>query len=105
MYGVTGALLEACVLGCLSRGPTYGYALTQRVQGALGVSESTLYPVLRRLQKDGLLATRDEAFDGRNRRYYEVTESGMETLESLRADWTRYRETVGGMIAGGEQNE
>ncbi len=102
MYSTSGALLEACVLGCLSRGPTYGYALTQRVQTALGVSESTLYPVLRRLQKDQLLTTRDEAFDGRNRRYYDMTEAGRERLSALAEAWVQYRDSIDGMITGRE---
>ncbi len=100
MYSTSGVLLEACVLGCLSRGPTYGYALTQRVQGTLGVSESTLYPVLRRLQKDGLLTTRDEAFDGRNRRYYDMTETGRARYDALASAWRQYRDEIDGMIAG-----
>ena len=103
MYSTSGALLEACVLGCLSRGPTYGYALTQRVQGALGVSESTLYPVLRRLQKDGLLTTRDEAFDGRNRRYYDMTEVGRARFAALAEAWSEYREVIDGMISGRDE--
>ncbi len=103
MYSTSGALLEACVLGCLSRGPTYGYALTQRVKTALGVSESTLYPVLRRLQKDGLLTTRDEAYDGRNRRYYDMTNVGRERLHALTDAWIGYRGVIDGMISGRDE--
>ena len=49
---------------------TYGYKITQDVRTAIEVSESTLYPVLRRLQKDGCLEVYDQEFGGRNRRYY-----------------------------------
>ena len=55
---------------------TYGYKITQEVRAVLELSESTLYPVLRRLQKDGCLAVHDEAFNGRNRRYYQITPAG-----------------------------
>ena len=69
----TGAtLLDAIVLAAVSKekNGTYGYKITQDVRTILDVSESTLYPVLRRLQKDECLETYDLAFAGRNRRYY-----------------------------------
>ena len=66
-------LLDACVLAVVMREDTYGYKLTQEVKQIMDVSESTLYPVLRRLQKDGYLRTYDKTFQGRNRRYYTVT--------------------------------
>ena len=50
------------------------YKITQDVRQAIEISESTLYPVLRRLQKDDCLETYDRAIDGRNRRYYKITE-------------------------------
>lgn len=105
MYSTNGTLLEACVLGCLAQSPAYGYRLTQRVQGSLGVSESTLYPVLRRLQKDGLLITRDEAIDGRNRRYYALTDEGEALLSERQEGWTTYRTHVDAMILGGMTHE
>ena len=78
----TGAtLLDAIVLAVVSREEegTYGYKITQDVRKAIDISESTLYPVLRRLQKDDCLETYDQQYDGRNRRYYKVSK-GMEDL-------------------------
>ncbi len=66
---------------------TYGYKITQDVRSVLEVSESTLYPVLRRLQKDECLETYDQAFAGRNRRYYKITEKGMAQLNLYRVEW------------------
>ena len=68
----TAGLLDAIVLAVVGREETgtYGYKITQEVRTVLDLSESTLYPVLRRLQKDGCLTVHDEAFNGRNRRYY-----------------------------------
>ena len=63
------ALLDAVVLSVVSLEGTYGYKITQDVRQVMDVSESTLYPVLRRLQKDGFLETYDMEFQGRNRRY------------------------------------
>ena len=83
------ALMDAIVLAVVAREEhgTYGYKITQEVRQVLDLSESTLYPVLRRLQKDGCLTVRDEAFNGRNRRYYEVTAAGRTRLEQFRAEW------------------
>ena len=67
VFQLGSPLLDACVLAVLSDGDTYGYFLTQKVRQVIDISESTLYPVLRRLQKDGSLTTYDVPFGGRNR--------------------------------------
>ena len=72
-FQIGSVLLDACVLAILAKEDTYGYRLTQQIKETLGVSESTLYPVLRRLQKEELLETYDVAVMGRNRRYYRLT--------------------------------
>ena len=58
------------------------------------MSESTLYPVLRRLQKNGSLITYDQPYQGRNRRYYQITPAGRDLLEQYRQDWIIYQEQV-----------
>ena len=79
VFNTGAALLDAIVLAVVSRESqgTYGYKITQDVRQVLEVSESTLYPVLRRLQKDQCLEVYDMQFDGRNRRYYKVTDRGL----------------------------
>ncbi|MBQ6835549.1 MAG: helix-turn-helix transcriptional regulator [Clostridia bacterium] len=69
-FGLTSQMLDACVLAVVAREDVYGYVLTQNIRAIVDISESTLYPVLRRLQKDGLLETYDQPFNGRNRRFY-----------------------------------
>ena len=99
----TGAvLLDAIVLAIVAREEhgTYGYKITQEVRQVLDLSESTLYPVLRRLQKDGCLTVRDEAFNGRNRRYYEVTAAGRTRLEQFRAEWDAYTSQINKLFKG-----
>ena len=78
VFNTGAALLDAIVLAVVSReaAGTYGYRITQDVRGVLEVSESTLYPVLRRLLKEDCLEVYDLAIDGRNRRYYRITEKG-----------------------------
>ena len=93
MVFITGtALLDAIVLAVVSRDAagTYGYKITQDVREVIGVSESTLYPVLRRLQKDACLETYDMAIDGRNRRYYRITEKGRVQLNLYKSEWAGY---------------
>ena len=68
-YPIASSLLDGIVLAVVERESTYGYRITQDVQQVIEISESTLYPVLRRLLKEGYLTTYDEAFAGRNRRY------------------------------------
>ena len=72
-FQVGGALLDFLVLSILHRGDAYGYILTQEVRTILDVSETSLYPALRRLEKNGLLSTYDMPYQGRNRRYYRLT--------------------------------
>lgn len=92
VFNTGAALLDAIVLAVVSRKMegTYGYKITQDVRGAIEVSESTLYPVLRRLQKEDCLETYDLAIDGRNRRYYRITEKGRLQLNLYRSEWTIY---------------
>lgn len=97
-FNMGAALLDALVLSTVSREPTYGYKITQDVRQLMPVSESTLYPVLRRLQKDQCLETYDQEFAGRNRRYYRLTARGGEALASYRAEWTVYRAKIDGIL-------
>lgn len=103
VFNTGAALLDAIVLAVVSREShgTYGYKITQDVRQALEVSESTLYPVLRRLQKDGCLEVYDMQFDGRNRRYYKVTERGIAQLNLYQREWKIYSDKINEMFEGG----
>ena len=93
-YTLGPQLLETCVLAIVARKDAYGYILTQQVKERLGISESALYPVLRRLQAEGCLAVYDSTYQGRNRRYYAITPEGRTRLAQGREDWIRFRENV-----------
>jgi PadR family transcriptional regulator, regulatory protein PadR len=92
VFNTGSALLDAIVLAVVSKEPegTYGYKITQDVRQAIEVSESTLYPVLRRLQKDDCLEVYDLEFGGRNRRYYKITDKGMVQLRLYYDEWKSY---------------
>ena len=103
VFNTGAALLDAIVLAVVSREQegTYGYKITQDVRRVLDVSESTMYPVLRRLQKDECLEVYDMQFDGRNRRYYKVTEKGMAQLNLYQVEWKNYTRKITEMFEGG----
>ncbi|MFQ9510848.1 MAG: PadR family transcriptional regulator [Lachnospiraceae bacterium] len=96
VFNTGAALLDAIVLAVVSKEPegTYGYKITQDVRLAIDISESTLYPVLRRLQKDGCLETYDKEYGGRNRRYYKVTEKGNIQLHLYSNEWREYSSRI-----------
>jgi len=103
IFNTGAALLDAIVLAVVSdevQG-TYGYRITQDVRKAIEISESTLYPVLRRLQKDECLEVYDMQHDGRNRRYYKVTEKGIAQLHLYRIEWKNYSKKITEIFEGG----
>src|SRR5699024_837671 len=103
VFNTGAALLDAIVLAVVSGESegTYGYKITQDVRRVLDVSESTLYPVLRRLQKDECLEVYDRQFDGRNRRYYKVTDRGMAQLALYKQEWKSYSSRISSICEGG----
>lgn len=103
VFNTGAALLDAIVLAVVSKETTgtYGYKITQEVRQAIELSESTLYPVLRRLQKDECLEVYDMECAGRNRRYYKVTERGNAQLHLYEAEWRKYSKKITAMFEGG----
>ena len=96
-------LLDGAVLAFLKQNDLYGYALTQNVQKVFEISESTIYPVLRRLKKNNYLTTYDEPYQGRNRRYYHITDDGIELLQTIQDEWQGFSTNVDQVL--GEQND
>lgn len=80
-------LLDACVLTVLNRGESYGYQLARDVGEIIEVSESTLYPILRRLEAGGLVTVRSAEHNGRLRRYYRISDAGRRRLLESVAQW------------------
>ena len=95
VFPISSALLDAMVLAVTENEDTYGYQIIKDIQEHVSVSESTLYPVLRRLQKSGLLEIYDMPFQGRNRRYYHITKDGKDLLHDYRAEWMSFSKQVG----------
>ncbi|MRN06108.1 PadR family transcriptional regulator [Lactobacillus sp. 0.1XD8-4] len=102
---ITADLLDGMVLAILEHDDYYGYALTQRMQSAITISESTMYPVLRRLKKDEYLTTYDQPYQGRNRRYYQITVEGRKYLRRIRKLWHDYKESLDGIFYATREGE
>ena len=103
VFNTGAALLDAIVLSVVAQDKegTYGYKITQEVRQVIEVSESTLYPVLRSLQKDQCLEAYDMECAGRNRRYYKVTEKGRVQLALYKNEWKKYSAKISGVFEGG----
>ena len=103
-FKIESSLLDACALAILHRGDTYGYEITQEMKKSIVISESTLYPVLRRLQKEELCRTYDQPYQGRNRRYYSITEKGEKQLKDYITQWNDYRNAIQRLLDGTDQS-
>lgn len=80
-------LVEICVLSLLKQGPSYGYKIVSDISKVIEVSESTLYPVLRRLELSGCLETFTQDFNGRLRKYYSITAVGVLKIKEFEKEW------------------
>ena len=95
-------ILVVCVLHAISMGESYGYKIISDLEGVIEISESTLYPILKRLETGGFVTTRTAEFSGRLRRYYKITKSGLEKLFAGRSDLQEinviYKKIFGGRL-------
>ena len=107
VFNTGSTLLDAIVLAVVSKDSegTYGYKITQDVREVIELSESTLYPVLRRLQKDECLITYDKECAGRNRRYYQLTDKGNVQLQMYKTEWISYSTKITSLFEGGITHE
>ena len=80
-------LLEICVLSLLSKEDSYGYQLIKDISGVIEISESTLYPILRRLESAQCLRIYTREHDGRLRKYYAITQAGRDRIAEFLTDW------------------
>lgn len=97
-FPISAGLLDAMVLAVVAREDTYGYKITQDIRGAVEISESTLYPVLRRLQKENCLEVYDKQYQGRNRRYYRITDLGRASLQVAKEQWKLHKTHIEGVL-------
>src|SRR6201996_4543176 len=88
-------VLEMCVLALLSKGDNYAYDIASRLADAIGMGEGTIYPLMRRMQNDGLVTTYlKESASGPPRKYYHLTPDGRAAFAAQRAEWATFENSV-----------
>ena len=80
-------LLDVCVLAAIKNEDSYGYQIIKDLKPYVEISESTLYPILRRLEEAGLLTVRSAEHNGRLRKYYRITSAGLARIREFKAEW------------------
>lgn len=101
MYFPTSSILiEFLILAIIDREDSYGYEISQTIKLAANIKESTLYPILKKLEKAGYMTTYNQAYQGRKRKYYSITQEGKEQLQFLNEEWLTYKETLDGIVEG-----
>lgn len=80
-------LLDICVLAAIKNVPSYGYQIIKDIKPYVDISESTLYPILRRLESAQLLIVRSIEHNGRLRKYYHITPLGLQRIEAFKQEW------------------
>ena len=80
-------LLEVCVLAAIKDADSYGYQIIKDISPYVTISESTLYPILRRLEGANMLTVRSAEHNGRLRKYYHITKNGKKRIEDFKQEW------------------
>lgn len=99
-FPVSALLIEYMILSVVESRDSYGYEISQTVKKAADIKESTLYPILKKLQSAGYLTTYSQEYQGRKRKYYSLTEEGKAQIAYLSNEWQIYKDTVDGIIEG-----
>ena len=80
-------LLEVCVLSAIKNEDSYGYKIIKDIKPYIEISESTLYPILKRLESAQMLTVKSVEHNGRLRKYYHITQNGLDRLKAFRDEW------------------
>lgn len=99
-FPTSSALIEFLILAVLEQGDSYGYEISQTIKLIANIKESTLYPILKKLEGNSFLTTYSREFQGRMRKYYSLTNGGIEQLLTLKDEWALYTDTINGIIEG-----
>ncbi len=98
-------LLDLYVLAAIKDSDSYGYQIIKDMKPYLEISESTLYPILRRLETAKLLTVRTAEYNGRLRKYYSITKSGLERIEEFKEEWKEILTIYEFITRDGTKNE
>ncbi len=96
-------VLELCVLALLSRGDAYAYEIASRLAKGIDMGEGTIYPLMRRMQSDGLVDTYlVESQSGPPRKYYKLTAAGEASFTAQKAEWTAFSRAVDDILGAAQ---
>lgn len=98
-------LLDFCVLAAIKEEDSYGYQIIKDIKPYVEISESTLYPILRRLEAAELLTVRTVEYNGRLRKYYHITNAGLGRIEEFKTEWKEIMSIYKFVTKGDEENE
>ncbi len=87
IYPINPVLMELLVLAMICQNDSYGYQISQKLKTVSNLKDSALYPVLRRLAENQYVDIYDQQFQGRNRKYYKITDAGRKQKEYLEQEW------------------
>lgn len=104
-YPVSAHLIEFLILSVLQKEDSYGYEISRTVKLVADIKESTLYPILKKLEKNGFMTTYTKEYQGRKRKYYSLTDAGAEELKFLNSEWIIYRDTIDDIVEGRMKDE
>ena len=96
-------MFDLLVLSIVEEEDAYGYQLSQIIKTVSNTKDSTLYPVLKRLQEQDFLTVYDQPWQGRNRRYYKITKAGSGKLEEYKTEWSDYSSKISKLLSGEER--
>lgn len=99
---VKRGLLDVCVLAAIKDEESYGYQIIKDVKPYVEISESTLYPILRRLEAAKLLTVRSAEFNGRLRKYYAITKLGRKRIQEFEEEWREMQSIYSFVTRGGK---
>lgn len=93
-YPFTAPLLDFLILSIIKKEDSYGYQISQQLKNVASMKDSTLYPILKKLSDNDYVDTYDQPFQGRNRKYYQITDTGKEHRIFLYNEWNEYTEAI-----------
>lgn len=99
-FPVSSTLIEFLIMAIIETEDSYGYEISQSIKLVANIKESTLYPILKKLVQAGFVTTYSQEHQGRQRKYYRLTEQGRHQLIFLKSSWQTYKETLDGIIEG-----
>lgn len=105
VFTLNAAMFDLLILSVVAKEDTYGYQLSQSLKPVSSSKDSTLYPILRRLQENNFLKTYDQQYQGRNRKYYSITDAGAEQYRILLEEWNEYKSQIDAIVNGGITSE